>query len=57
MKLKFLKNKVFDKLAWKIEKAQNSSTALEAKAYHLIPQVNNLLIKLAWWTMLDVMKA
>ena len=53
-----LKNKLFDKfLHEKWEIAQNSSTALEAKDYHLIPQVKNLLIKLAWLTMLGVMKA
>ena len=53
-----LKNKIFDKFLhekWAI--AKNSSTAPEAKAYHLIPQVKNLLIKLAWLTMLGVMKS
>ena len=53
-----LKNKIFDRFLheiWAI--AQKSSTTLEAKAYHLIPEVKNLLIKLAWLTMLGVMKA
>ena len=53
-----LENKIFDIFLneiWAI--AQKSSTTPEAKAYHLIPQVKNLLIKLAWLTMLGVMKA
>ena len=53
-----LKNKLFDRFLhekWAI--AQNSSTAPKAKAYHLIPQVKNLLIKLAWLTMLGVIKS
>ena len=53
-----LKNKIFDRFLhekWAI--AQNASTAPEAKAYHLIPQVKNLLTKLSWLTMLGVMKA
>ena len=53
-----LKNKLFDKFLheiWAI--AQESSTAPEAKAYHLIPKVKNLLIKLDLLTMLGVMKA
>ena len=37
--------------------AQNSGNAPEAKAYHLIPQVKELLVKIAWSTMLGVMKA
>ena len=53
-----LKNKIFDRFLHEIwEIAQKSSTAPEAKAYHLIPQVKNLLIKIAWLTMLGVMKA
>ena len=53
-----LKNKIFDRFLheiWAI--AQESIIAPEAKAYHLITQVKNLLIKLAWLTMLGVMKA
>ena len=53
-----LKNKLFDRFLYEIWAiAQESSTAPEAKAYHLIPQVKNLLIKLAWLTMMGVMKA
>ena len=53
-----LKKKIFDRFLheiWAI--AQKSNTAPEAKAYHSISQVKNLLIKLAWLTMLGVMKA
>ena len=53
-----LKNKIFDRFLheiWAI--AQKFDTAPEAKAYHLIAQVKNLLIKLAWLTMLGVMKS
>ena len=53
-----LKSKLFDRFLhenWAIP--QNSSTASEAKDYHSISQVKNLLIKLAWLTMLGVMKA
>ena len=53
-----LKNKLFDRFLhekWAI--AQNSSIAPEAKAYHSISQVKNLLIKLTWLSMLGVMKA
>ena len=53
-----LKNKIFDKfLHEKWARAQYSSTAPEAKAYHLIPQVKELLVNIAWSTMLGVMKS
>ena len=58
MKLYLSKTSFFDKFLheiWAI--AQKSSTAPEAKAYHLIPQVKNLLIKLAELTLLGVMKS
>ena len=57
MKLILFKNMVFDGSYMKNwAKAQIPALHEKKKVYHLIPQVKELLIKLAWSIMLDVMK-